>query len=410
MDKNKILDEFKKLQQQIMFDIDNTTGMIKLRNQYRLKSITTAVKALEKYNKNKILEKDLSDIQKLKGVGEGTIRRIKEILDTGKLSEIKITESDKQYLKMIEELEEIYGIGRITAYKLFKEHKIKSIDEFIDKINKKEISVPENILKGLKYVKILDTKIPVNEITEINEFILNTMFEIDIKLFGTTCGSYRRQIEISGDAILSKDNLPQKKSNSFCYDVNSCKDNLPQKKSNSFCYDVNSCKDNLPQKKSNSFCSDVNSCKDNLPQKKSNSFCSDVDFIIIHHDYKTSDTKLDVNYLDIVVSRLIKKNFIIDSLTKSDVKTKYMGIFKWKNSQPRRIDIRLFPLESYYSALLYFTGSKDFNRQMRLNAIAHDYTLNEYGLFDEKNKLIKVNSEKELFDILGMEYVDPSKR
>jgi hypothetical protein len=24
---------------------------------------------------------------------------------------------------MIEELEEIYGIGRITAYKLFKEHK-----------------------------------------------------------------------------------------------------------------------------------------------------------------------------------------------------------------------------------------------------------------------------------------------
>lgn len=141
MDKNKILDEFKKLQQQIMFDIDNSTGMTKLKNQYRLKSITTAVKALEKYNKNKISEKDLQDIQKIKGVGEGTIRRIKEILDTGKLSEIKITESDKQYLIMIEELEEIYGIGRITAYKLFKEHKIKSIDELIDKINKKEISV-----------------------------------------------------------------------------------------------------------------------------------------------------------------------------------------------------------------------------------------------------------------------------
>lgn len=208
-------------------------------------------------------------------------------------------------------------------------------------------------MKGIKYAKQLDTKIPHDEITEINEFILDTMFEIDIRLFGTTCGSYRRQIDTSGDAILSLDNLPQ---------------------------------------------------------KKSNAFCSDIDFIIIHHDYKTADTKMDVNYLDIVVSKLIKKNFIIDSLTKSDVKTKYMGIFKWKNSKPRRIDIRLFPLESYYSALLYFTGSKDFNRQMRLNAIAHDYTLNEYGLFDEKNKMFKVNSEKDLFDLLNMEYVDPSKR
>jgi DNA polymerase/3'-5' exonuclease PolX len=334
MNKDRIINEFKKLQQQIMFDIDNTTGMIKLRNQYRLKSITVAVKVLEKINKKDIKLSDLQELQKLKGIGEGTIRRIKEIIDTGKLSEVKITDKDKQYLKMIEELEEIYGIGRITAYKLFKEHKITTIDELIEKIEKKQIEVPDNIMKGIKYARILDTQIPHNEIDEINEFILDTMFEIDVKLFGTTCGSYRRQKETSGD----------------------------------------------------------------------------VDFIIIHQDYKTADTKMDVNYLDIVIQRLIKKNFIIDSLTKTDVKTKYMGIFKWKNSNPRRIDIRIFPLESYYAALLYFTGSKDFNRQMRLNAIAHDYTLNEYGLFDENNKLIKVNSEKELFDNLGMEYVTPEKR
>jgi DNA polymerase/3'-5' exonuclease PolX len=354
MDKDKILSEFKKLQQQIMFDIDNTTGMTKLKNQYRLKSITLSVKVLEKYNKPQITIKDLPDLLKIKGIGEGTIRRIKEILDTGKLSEVKITESDKLYLKMIEELEEIYGIGRITAYKLFKEHRIKSIDELLEKINKKEISVPENIMKGIKYAKQLDTKIPLDEITDINEFILDIMFDIDVRLFGTTCGSYRRQIETSGDANSSKGEF--------------------------------------------------------LPQKKSIAFCSDVDFIIIHHDYKTESSKIEVNYLDVVVQKLIEKNFIIDSLTKTDVKTKYMGIFKWKGSKPRRIDIRLFPLESYYSAILYFTGSKDFNRQMRLNAIAHDYTLNEYGLFDENKKMFKVNSEKEIFDLLGMEYVTPNKR
>ena len=69
-----------------------------------------------------------------------------------------------------------------------------------------------------------------------------------------------------------------------------------------------------------------------------------------------------------------------------------MGIFKWKNSKPRRIDIRFIPYDSYYSAILYFTGPKDFNKNMRLNAIAQNYTLNEYGLYDENNKLIKVNS------------------
>lgn len=129
MSKTKILNEFKKLQQQIMFDIDNTTGLTKLKNQYRLKSITLSVKILEKYPKDNIIESDLKNIIKIKGIGEGTIKRIKEILETGKLSEVKITEDDKQYLKMIEELEEIYGIGRITAYKLFKEYKIKSISE-----------------------------------------------------------------------------------------------------------------------------------------------------------------------------------------------------------------------------------------------------------------------------------------
>jgi len=40
----------------------------------------------------------------------------------------------------------------------------------------------------------------------------------------------------------------------------------------------------------------------------------------------------------------------------------------------------------------------------------YGYTLNEYGLYDENNKTIPVSSEKDIFDILGMEYVDPQFR
>lgn len=334
IDKKIIIEQFTKLQEQIMFDIDNTSGKNKLINQYRLKSITTVLKILEKYNKNIVYYDDLKDIFKIKGIGKGTIDRINEIIDTGKLSEVKITKEDKRYLKLIEELEEIYGIGRITAYKLFKDHNIKSIDELIKKIENKEIEVPEYVKIGLKYIKQLDTNIPREDIDEFREYLLDILYDIDINLFGAICGSYRRLKKTSGD----------------------------------------------------------------------------VDIIIIHNEYKKMSQKLDKNYLDIIVKKLLDKNIIIESLTRTDVKTKYMGIFKWKNSKPRRIDIRFIPLESYYSAILYFTGSKDFNKNMRLNAIAHDYTLNEYGLFDEKNKMFKVNSEKEIFDLLGMEYLTPDKR
>lgn len=44
----------------------------------------------------------------------------------------------------------------------------------------------------------------------------------------------------------------------------------------------------------------------------------------------------------------------------------------------RRIDIRLIPFDQYYFGILYFTGSDQFNRQMRSHALEKGFTLNEY--------------------------------
>jgi DNA polymerase/3'-5' exonuclease PolX len=134
--------------------------------------------------------------------------------------------------------------------------------------------------------------------------------------------------------------------------------------------------------------------------------------LIVHPSIKTKKDmeKSKINYLKLFIEKLIEDKFIIDSLTDIDVPTKYMGLCKFKDNPIRRIDIRFIPYESYYYAMLYFTGSKDFNKKMRLIAINMNYTLNEYGLYDDKNKLFKVNSEKEIFDLLNMEYVDPQFR
>ena len=87
-----------------------------------------------------------------------------------------------------------------------------------------------------------------------------------------------------------------------------------------------------------------------------------------------------------------------------------MGFAKYKNNPPRRIDIRFIPYISWYPALLYFTGSAELNKKMRQIAKTKKLKLSEYGLFKEDGTMIEVNSEREIFDFLDMEYLVPRLR
>ena len=74
-------------------------------------------------------------------------------------------------------------------------------------------------------------------------------------------------------------------------------------------------------------------------------------------------------------------------------------------------DIRVFPAKSWGSGLFYFTGSKNFNIQMRKIAIKKGYKLNEYGLFDKKSeKMIAGKTEEEICKKLGVKWVRPEER
>ena len=66
-------------------------------------------------------------------------------------------------------------------------------------------------------------------------------------------------------------------------------------------------------------------------------------------------------------------------------------------------------MESYYTALVYFTGSKEFNINMRQKAKKMGYILNRYGLY-KNNKKIPINSEKELFEKLKIKFILPKDR
>ena len=91
---------------------------------------------------------------------------------------------------------------------------------------------------------------------------------------------------------------------------------------------------------------------------------------------------------------------VVKGPTKSTVRLKENGI---------DVDLRAFDDESFGSALMYFTGSKETNVELRRIAISKGLKLNEYGVFKGDN-LLAGRTEKEVFQSLGMSYIEPELR
>lgn len=142
----------------------------------------------------------------------------------------------------------------------------------------------------------------------------------------------------------------------------------------------------------------------------------DVDVLLTHKKclYKNDIMNANPNPLNILIYYLTKINFLVDHLTLSGG-TKYMGLCKINNSIPRRIDIRFIAYKSLGCSLLYFTGSKEFNKKMRTHALKKGYSLSEYGLIKMEGRkktdnIIYYSSEKEVFEFLEYPFKTPIER
>jgi DNA polymerase (family 10) len=74
-----------------------------------------------------------------------------------------------------------------------------------------------------------------------------------------------------------------------------------------------------------------------------------------------------------------------------------------------QIDIRVVEEDSYGAALQYFTGSKGHNIHLRGIAKAKGIKINEYGVFKGEKK-IGGKEEKDIYKILGMDWIEPELR
>ena len=134
----------------------------------------------------------------------------------------------------------------------------------------------------------------------------------------------------------------------------------------------------------------------------------DIDILISHQDNIDSSKMLRK-----IIKELHRINFLIDDLNKR-ITTKYNGVCKLNsNTLARRIDIRYINKESLPFAMLYFTGSDNFNKNMRTIAKQKGYTLNEYQITSNKTSekiTSQFNSEEDIFNYLEIEYLLPKNR
>ena len=318
---------------------------------------------------------EVTDVAGLKalgvsGIGKGIEGKIAEILETGKLA---VVETNNDRMIVLKDLQRVHGIGPVKAKELAEEHGVTCVADLLKKEKMALLTDAQKV--GLKYVDDFEKRIPRKEMDKHNEFVKKIMKSTPLLMNASLeiAGSYRRGAKDSGD----------------------------------------------------------------------------IDIIL------TSDQGKHEEVYEAFIQALKDSKYLTDDLAKGA--TKYMGVSRLsRHKTSRRVDIMVTSPNDYPFAVLYFTGSQAHNIKMRNVALELGYSLSEYGLrpltvaaaasdsdadsdgSDSKEKKGKAKAtkakakakkgketevkpkkplpragfktEEDIFDFLGMEYVDPVKR
>lgn len=143
--------------------------------------------------------------------------------------------------------------------------------------------------------------------------------------------------------------------------------------------------------------------------RRGTEFSSDIDLMVVSD--KENAIELLTNKLNTILPNKVfpyskgrdKMSFLVDM-------TEMSGSPDSKIPLVYKIDAFRTTPEDKIAMLLYSTGSKEFNVMMRGKAKKMGYLLNQKGLFKNGEKIKDLNTEKDYFDILEMEYLEPEER
>ena len=129
------------------------------------------------------------------------------------------------------------------------------------------------------------------------------------------------------------------------------------------------------------------------------------------------DVIITDNNMDVFIKFIkeLEENGVLVAIL-SRGKKKSLTIGRIGNQPARRLDFMWSPPKEYAFATLYFTGSMEFNVNMRQRAVDLGYTMNEHALYYYNNKVKgkkidgKFEKEEDIFKFLGMVYKPPTER
>jgi DNA polymerase/3'-5' exonuclease PolX len=107
---------------------------------------------------------------------------------------------------------------------------------------------------------------------------------------------------------------------------------------------------------------------------------------------------------------LEKKKLILETLSLGQ--SKFLGVVPGTKTSDyaKHLDIRLIPTESRVFAYFFYTSGGKFNQMIRNIAKTKGYKLSEFDLIDKNGKSIKVESEEDIFKVLGMDFIPMEDR
>jgi DNA polymerase/3'-5' exonuclease PolX len=150
---------------------------------------------------------NMDDIKNINGIGEKINAKIREFIDTGKMSAVERALNDPRF-SLQKKLGKLYGVGPVKINEL-----MEKINAFEDLYERPEL-LNEKQKIGLKYYNDMNMRIPISE-GKKHYKIIDTIFkkvykDIEFELVG----SYRRQNKDMGDIdilIKNRDDLNVKK-------------------------------------------------------------------------------------------------------------------------------------------------------------------------------------------------------
>jgi DNA polymerase/3'-5' exonuclease PolX len=127
----------------------------------------------------------------------------------------------------------------------------------------------------------------------------------------------------------------------------------------------------------------------------------DIDLLI------SADGPIPVD-IDPLITKLRMNGYLVGSYSKT---SRTMSGIIMLNGMACSLDIKSYTTDEKPFALLYFTGSGNFNVIMRTYALKHGFKLSDTSLIDEKTgTMISCKTEKSIFAALNLPYVKPVDR